>query len=90
MRKFYSIKYNYKGFSEKLKDIPYLNNFLSDNYGRFHDYLRISLTERCNLRCQVYTLNDCKYCMPEQGIELTKNDNLLKREEVILYITIAK
>lgn len=31
---------------------------LTDKFGRFHDYLRISLTERCNLRC--------KYCMPPE------------------------
>lgn len=30
-----------------------------DSFGRRHTYLRISLTERCNLRCQ--------YCMPEEG-----------------------
>lgn len=37
-------------------------NVLTDTFGRKHTYLRISLTERCNLRCQ--------YCMPEEGIQL--------------------
>ena len=40
------------------------SEFLTDTFGRQHTYLRISLTERCNLRCQ--------YCMPEEGVELTK------------------
>ena len=31
-----------------------------DNYGRTIDYMRISVTELCNLRC--------RYCMPEEGI----------------------
>lgn len=33
------------------------SDFLTDNFQRQHDYLRISITERCNLRCL--------YCMPE-------------------------
>jgi hypothetical protein len=37
----------------KIDDIPNLRHFLTDNFGRMHNYLRISLTERCNLRCQV-------------------------------------
>ena len=40
-----------------------LSDFLTDTFGRHHNYLRISLTERCNLRCQ--------YCMPEDGVDLT-------------------
>jgi sulfatase maturation enzyme AslB (radical SAM superfamily) len=35
---------------------------LDDGFGRRHNYLRISLTERCNLRCQ--------YCMPADGVDL--------------------
>ncbi|XP_058833450.1 molybdenum cofactor biosynthesis protein 1 isoform X3 [Topomyia yanbarensis] len=48
---------------------------LTDLFGRFHSYLRISLTERCNLRC--------KYCMPAEGVQLTQKDNLLTTEEVL-------
>lgn len=48
---------------------------LNDTFGRFHDYLRISLTERCNLRCL--------YCMPEEGVQLTPNKKLLTTDEVI-------
>eukprot|EP00731_Ephydatia_muelleri_P009020 Em0004g1358a len=48
---------------------------LTDTFGRAHTYLRISLTERCNLRCQ--------YCMPAEGVTLTPSANLLTTEEVI-------
>lgn len=48
---------------------------LEDRYGRFHNYLRISLTERCNLRCQ--------YCMPEEGVPLQPDKLLLSTEEII-------
>ena len=36
---------------------------LVDGFHRQHNYLRISVTERCNLRCM--------YCMPEEGIDLS-------------------
>lgn len=48
---------------------------ITDQFGRTHDYLRISLIERCNLRCF--------YCMPEGGITLTEKANLMSHEEVI-------
>ena len=48
---------------------------LEDKFGRFHDYLRISLTERCNLRCT--------YCMPAEGIELSPSENMLTADEII-------
>ncbi|EAA11683.4 AGAP006072-PA [Anopheles gambiae str. PEST] len=48
---------------------------LSDSFGRFHSYLRISLTERCNLRC--------KYCMPADGVQLTQKQQLLTSAEVL-------
>lgn len=46
-----------------------------DNFGRPHTYLRISLTDRCNLRCF--------YCMPEEGIELMEKPNIMTLEEII-------
>lgn len=52
---------------------------LVDGIGRSHNYLRISLTERCNLRCQ--------YCMPEEGVQLTPAKNLLTTAEVIRLAT---
>lgn len=50
-------------------------NIISDRFGRNHDYLRISLTERCNLRCF--------YCMPEEGIELRNRDVFMRQEEIL-------
>lgn len=47
---------------------------LKDQFGRKHDYLRISLIEKCNLRCQ--------YCMPEEGIPLTPSKFLMNAEEI--------
>lgn len=51
------------------------SDVLVDSFGRRHTYLRISLTERCNLRCQ--------YCMPAEGVELTPNSHLLSQDEII-------
>ncbi|XP_061116886.1 molybdenum cofactor biosynthesis protein 1 isoform X1 [Conger conger] len=49
--------------------------FLTDGFGRRHSYLRISLTEKCNLRCQ--------YCMPEEGVKLTPRAQILTSAEVL-------
>lgn len=46
---------------------------LTDTFGRFHNYLRISLTEKCNLRCA--------YCMPEEGVHLTPKSHLMTLPE---------
>ena len=54
-------------------------NKLIDNFGRKHKYLRISLTDRCNLRCT--------YCMPEEGLIYSKKEELATPDE--LY-TLAK
>ncbi|KAI3436185.1 hypothetical protein D9Q98_002240 [Chlorella vulgaris] len=48
---------------------------LTDTFGRMHTYLRISLTERCNLRCL--------YCMPEEGVDLSPGAYLLSTAEVL-------
>ena len=53
--------------------IRHINTGISDSFGRQHTYLRISLTEKCNLRCQ--------YCMPCDGIKLTEKKHLLTLEE---------
>ena len=49
-------------------------NILTDSFGRKHNYLRISLTEKCNLRCT--------YCMPKDGVLLTPKEQLMSAEEV--------
>ncbi len=51
-----------------------MSEILTDTFGRHHTYLRISLTERCNLRCQ--------YCMPEEGVQLQHHDKILTFEEI--------
>ncbi len=61
---------------ELLKDAKPFSDFLTDNFQRQHDYLRISLTERCNLRCV--------YCMPEEGVPLSPQRELLTTPEIIM------
>ncbi|KAG0043355.1 Molybdenum cofactor synthesis protein 1 [Gryganskiella cystojenkinii] len=51
------------------------SNVLTDNFSRQHTYLRISLTEKCNLRCT--------YCMPAEGVELSPKDDILTTPEII-------
>lgn len=48
---------------------------LVDPFGRKHDYLRISVTDQCNLRCM--------YCMPEEGMQFMDNEKLLQFDEII-------
>ncbi len=48
---------------------------LIDNHGREISYLRLSVTDRCNLRCS--------YCMPEEGINFVKRNLLLSFEEML-------
>lgn len=52
-----------------------ISDMLIDGFGRKHTYLRISLTERCNLRCQ--------YCMPAEGVDLTPSPKLLTHNEIL-------
>lgn len=47
---------------------------LVDSFGRVHDYLRISVTDRCNLRCV--------YCMPADGMEFEPDDKILSFHEI--------
>ncbi|MCW2119521.1 GTP 3',8-cyclase MoaA [Flavobacterium sp. 7A] len=51
------------------------NKFMQDTHGREHNYLRISITEHCNLRCT--------YCMPAEGISLTPKPHLMTSDEII-------
>lgn len=53
---------------------------LHDTFGRFHNYLRMSLTEKCNLRCI--------YCMPMEGVTLTPRPELLSLDERKLVISL--
>jgi len=54
---------------------------LIDSYGRTVDYLRVSVTERCNFRCQ--------YCMPEKPFSWVPKENLLSFEELFAFIKIS-
>lgn len=52
---------------------------LHDSFGRSHNYLRISITEHCNLRCT--------YCMPADGIDLTPKAHLMTADEILQIAT---
>lgn len=52
-----------------------------DRYNRDIHYLRISVTDRCNLRC--------KYCMPEGGVKLISHNDILSFEEINDFVKIA-
>ena len=52
-----------------------------DHYGRQITYMRLSVTERCNLRC--------RYCMPEEGICKKPHDAMLTEEEMIRAVEVA-
>lgn len=54
---------------------------LVDGHGRRVNYLRISVTERCNFRCQ--------YCMPEKPFSWVPKENLLTFEELFLFVKIG-
>lgn len=54
---------------------------LYDNYGRAHDDLRISVTDRCNFRCF--------YCMPEEGMTFLPHDEILTYEEIFRVVRIT-
>lgn len=52
-----------------------------DCYNRKINYLRISITDRCNLRCS--------YCMPEEGVDLIPHDSVLRYEEIARVVSEA-
>jgi cyclic pyranopterin phosphate synthase len=54
---------------------------LIDTYGRVHDNLRISVTDRCNIRCF--------YCMPEEGVKFQPREEILTFEEIERFVRVA-
>ena len=54
---------------------------LLDSFGRVHDSLRISVTDRCNIRCF--------YCMPETGAQFVDRGEILSFEEIERFVRIA-
>jgi GTP 3',8-cyclase len=55
---------------------------LVDRYGRVHNDLRISVTDRCNLRCV--------YCMPEEGLSFLPQRELLTFDEILRLARVAR
>jgi len=55
---------------------------LVDRYGRVHNDIRISVTDRCNLRCV--------YCMPEEGLSFLPRDALLSFDEITRVARVAR
>ena len=54
---------------------------LVDKFGRLHDSLRISVTDRCNIRCF--------YCMPEEGVQFMDRADILNFEEIERFVRAA-
>ncbi|MFW6229417.1 MAG: GTP 3',8-cyclase MoaA [Halanaerobium sp.] len=55
---------------------------LKDELGRVIDYLRISITDRCNLRC--------RYCMPADGVENKSHQEILSYEDILKIVKFGK
>lgn len=53
---------------------------LTDRFGRVHDYIRISVTDRCNLRCV--------YCMPDEGMTFLPHEQVLSKDEIVDFMKI--
>ncbi|HHX49982.1 MAG TPA: GTP 3',8-cyclase MoaA [Clostridia bacterium] len=54
---------------------------MEDSFHRQIDYLRISVTDRCNLRC--------RYCMPADGVHLKTHEEILSLEEIFRLVEVA-
>ncbi len=54
---------------------------MKDTFGRHIEYLRLSVTDRCNLRC--------RYCMPDEGVESVGHGGVLSYEELLRVASIA-
>lgn len=61
---------------DAIRNAKPFSSFLTDTFQRQHDYLRISITEKCNLRCL--------YCMPEEGVPQSPPPDLLTTPEIFL------
>ena len=54
---------------------------MRDKQGRNINYLRVSVTDRCNLRCV--------YCMPEEGIQSLRHEDILRFEDILKIVKVA-
>ena len=55
---------------------------MQDSFGRGITYLRLSVTELCNLRC--------RYCMPEEGVCKKRHEEMLTQEEMLQAVFIVE
>jgi cyclic pyranopterin phosphate synthase len=60
---------------------PSFEGPLVDSYGRIHSDLRISVTDRCNIRCF--------YCMPEEGARFAPVSHLLSFQQIAHFVAAA-
>ena len=58
-----------------------MSRVLLDHYHRVIDYLRVSITDLCNLRCV--------YCRPPEGVKLIPHDEILRYEEILAIVRVA-
>lgn len=63
------------------ESVPATPSRLVDTFGRVHDSLRLSVTDRCNLRCH--------YCMPEEGVPFVERDRLMSFEQIVAVVQVA-
>src|SRR5439155_18904386 len=54
---------------------------LADRLGRVHTSLRISVTDRCNIRCF--------YCMPNENVQFRPRDEILSFEEIVRFVRVV-
>ena len=73
-------KTNNKDLNMGELELPTDQTILVDSYGRVARKLRISLTDRCNMRC--------KYCMPQGNIKWFKNEDILTYDEIFRLVVI--
>src|SRR5579864_1540391 len=64
-----------------IADQPVTSQPLVDTFGRLHDNLRISVTDRCNIRCF--------YCMPEENVTYAAREEILSFEEIERFVRVA-
>lgn len=76
----YHCYFSHRIYSVKIQNPHLFSIMLIDNHGRPINYLRLAVTDRCNLRCF--------YCMPEEGIQYLPKPHLLSYEEMIRLVSI--
>lgn len=59
-----------------------MSRMLMDNHNRVIDYMRVSITDLCNLRCV--------YCRPPEGVSLVSHDEILRYEEILTIVQVAR